>query len=117
MIVIIVTGFEAATQLDALQGTRLQTVPANGILGFEFQAADNVAANHFLATVQLPNGSNPFSNMICPAGQVAGVAGDIDARLAFRATFGVSQGGHCVLDLTEVGDTEIFWRVTYKGMG
>lgn len=117
MIVIIVTGFEAATGLDVLQGTRLQTVPRNGILGFEFQAADNVAANHFLATVQLPDGSNPFSSMLVPSGQVAGVAGDLDTRLAFMATFGVTQGGHCTLDLTEVGDTEVFWRVTYKGRG
>lgn len=117
MIVIIVTGFLGATGLDVLQGTRLQSVPKNGVLGFEIQAADNVAANHFLATIQLPDGSNPLSGMLVPSGQVAGVAGDLDTRLAFMATFKVTQGGHCVLDLTEVGDTEVFYRVTYKGMG
>ncbi len=115
MITIIVTGFEAATNADVLQGTRLQTVPANGILAIEFQAADNVAANRFVAALQLPNGKVPFTGMFAPGGRTAGLAGNLDSDMAFRATFQIRQGGHCVLDFTETGDTEIFWRVTFKG--
>jgi len=115
MITITVTGFEAATIADVLQGTRLQTVPRNGILAVEFQAADNVAANHFLASIQLPSGQTPFTNMLAPGGRTAGLAGNIDSDMAYRATFMIAQGGHCVLGFTETGDTELFWRVTFKG--
>ena len=116
MIVIIVTGLEAATAADVLQGTRLQTVPRNGILLFEMQAADNVAANSFAAAVQLPDGTTPFTGMLVPGGRTAGLAGVFDVGL-FRASFGIQQGGHCVLTFTETGDTEVFWRVTFKGRG
>lgn len=115
MITIIVTGFEAATAADVLQGTRLQTVPSNGILLFEIQAADNVAANNYVAALQMPNGAVPFTGMLVPSGALAGLAGIIDAREAFRASFRITQGGHTVLDFTETGDTEVFWRVTFKG--
>lgn len=115
MITIIVTGFEAATAADVLQGTRLQTVPTNGILMIEMQAADGVAANHYLAALLLPSGAVPFTGMQVPTGAVAGLAGIIDAREAFRASFRIGLGGHSVLDFTEVGDTEVFWRVTFKG--
>lgn len=115
MITITVTGFEAATNADVLQGTRLQTVPSNGILMIEFQAADNVAANSYAAGLQLPSGATPFVGMLVPAGAATGLAGILDAREAYRGSFRISQGGHTVLDFTETGDTEVFWRVTFKG--
>ena len=117
MIVIIVTGLVTGTSADVLQGTRLQTVPKNGILGFELIAADNVAANSYACDIQLPDGSNPVSGMLVPGGRTAGLAGVMDTDVAFKATFQVDQGGHCVLSFTETGDTEVFWRVTYKGRG
>jgi len=115
MITIIVTGFETGSNADVLQGTRLQTVPANGILLLEMQAADNVAANSYTAALQMPNGSVPFTGMLVPGGGATGLAGIISSFEAFRASFRVTQGGHTVLDFTETGDTEVFWRVTYKG--
>ncbi len=117
MITITVTGLEAATNADVLQGTRLQTVPGNGVLAFEIQAADNVVANNYTAAIQLPNGSTPVTGMLVPGGRTAGLAGNIDSDMAYRSTFGIRQGGHCSLDFTETGDTEVFWRVTYKGTG
>lgn len=115
MIIITVTGFEAATNTNVLQGTRLQTVPSNGILAVEMQAADNVAANSYAASLELPDGSVPFTGMLVPGGRTAGLAGNIDSDMAYRATFAISQGGHAVLSFTETGDTEVFWRVTFKG--
>lgn len=115
MIIITVTGFEVATASDVLQATRLQTVPSNGILLIEMQAADNVAANSYATSLQLPDGTTPFTGMLVPGGATSGLAGNIDSRLAYRGSFGIRQGGHCVLDFTETGDTEIFWRVTFKG--
>lgn len=115
MITIIVTGFEAATATDVLQGTRLQTVPSNGILLIEMQAADNVAANSWAASLQLPSGRTPFTGMLVPGGRTAGLAGCLDPEFSFQASFRIRQGGHSVLDFTETGDTEVFWRVTFKG--
>jgi len=115
MITITVTGFEAATATDVLQGTRLQTVPKNGILAVEMQAADNVAANSYVASLQLPSGATPFTGMLVPGGRTAGLAGNIDSDMAYRATFNIAQGGHASLNFTETGDTEVFWRVTFKG--
>lgn len=115
MITITVTGFEAATNADVLQGTRLQTVPSNGVLLVEMQAADNVAANSYAAALQLPSGKTPFTGMLVPGGRTAGLAGNLDSDMAYRGSYRIAQGGHAVLDFTETGDTEVFWRVTFKG--
>jgi len=114
MITITVTGNEAATNLDVLQGTRLQTVPANGILAIEVQASLNNGTNGFLMSLQLPDGSTPFTSINVPAGGLA-TGGEIDSRLAYRATFQIRQGGHTSLDFTEVGTALVAWRVTFKG--
>jgi len=116
MIIITVTGNEAATNLNVLQGTRLQTVPKNGILAFEIQASLNDGTNGFLAAIQLPDGTVPITGMNVPGGGLA-TGGELDSRLAYRATFAIAQGGHCVLDFTEVGTAILTWRVTFKGHG
>lgn len=110
---IIVTGFEAASNTDMLQGTRLQSVPAGGVLTFEMQAADNVAANNFVVSIQLPGGDTPMNGVLVPGGLTAGLAGVIDDRAELLASFPVSQGGHTVFSCVETGDTELTWRVTY----
>lgn len=116
MTTITVTGFEAATNADVLQATRLQTVPSNGILLVECQAADAVAANQYVAGLQLPGGAVPFTGMLVPAGAATGLAGVLDSRECYKGSFAITQGGHAVLDFTETGDTEVFWRVTFKSI-
>lgn len=111
---IIIGGFEAASNADILQGTRLQSAPQNGWLFFEMQAADNVAANNYTASIQLPGGDTPMNGTPIPGGTSAGVAGILDDRLALRARFRIRQGGHCVFSVTETGDTEATWRVTFQ---
>lgn len=111
---IVLTGFESATNTDILQGTRLQTFPSAGILTFEMQAADNVAANSYATSIQLPNGDTPLNGVLVPGGATAGLAGILDSRLSMQLRFQISQGGHCVFSVTETGDTEVFWRVTFK---
>ena len=111
--VIILSGQDAASNTDILQGTRLQTVPAGGFLTFELQASDNDATNNFTATVQLPNGDTPFESVRVPAGNTAGLAGVLDSQTKMMATFPVAQGGHAVFSVTETGDAEVTWRITY----
>jgi len=110
---IILGGFEAASNTDILQGTRLQTVPGPGVLTFEIQAADNVAANNYTVSVQLPGGDTPMNGTPIPGSATAGLAGILDERMNLTASFPISQGGHCVFSCIEVGDTEMTWRVTY----
>lgn len=111
--VIILSGQEAATNTDILQGTRLQSIPANGQLTFELQASDNVAANNYTVSIQLPGNDSPLTNVLVPGGATAGLAGVIDERLDLQATFGITQGGHCVFSCVETGDAEMSWRVTF----
>lgn len=106
-------GFEAATNTDILQGTRLQTVPSNGILTFEMQAADNVAANNYTVAIQLPEGDTPMNGVPAPGGASAGLAGVLDHNRMLRASYPIGQGGHCSFSCVETGDTELTWRVTF----
>lgn len=110
---IILSGQEAADNPDILQGTRLQTVPANGVMTFELQAADNDATNNFTVTVQLPGGDTPMNATRIPCGNTSGLAGVIDERTNLTASFLIRQGGHVVFSADETGDTELSWRITY----
>jgi len=111
---IILSSQEAATNTDILQGTRLQTVPAGGFLTFEMQASDNDATNNFTASIQLPGGDTPMESVRIPCGNSTGLAGVIDDRTKLMATFPVAQGGHTVFSVSETGDAEVTWRVTYS---
>lgn len=111
---IILSGQEAASNTDILQGTRLQTVPSAGYLLFELQASDNDATNNYTASIQMPNGDTPMNATRIPCGTTSGLAGVIDDRTALRVRFRIQQGGHCVFGATETGDAELSWRVTYQ---
>lgn len=106
-------GLEAATNTDILQGTRLQTVPSNGVLTFEIQASDLIAANSMAVSIQLPNGDTPMNGVFAPGTATAGLTGILDDRLYMRASYPIGQGGHCSFSCVEVGDTELTWRVTF----
>lgn len=108
---ITVSGFEAATNTDVMNGTRLVTVPA-GWVKVEIIAADNVAANSYTCSLTLPGGSAPWLDVLVPGGATAGLAGVMDDRLSLSGVFPVPQDGHVTLSVTETGDTETYWRVT-----
>ncbi len=115
MTIIILSAQEAASNTDILQGTRLQSVPSGGALTFEMQASDNVAANNYTASIQMPGGDTPLNGVLIPAGQTAGLAGVIDERMDLQVTLPIQQGGHCVFSCVETGDAEFTWRVTFTG--
>ena len=109
---IILSDVEFATNADILQGTRLQTVPAGGVLTFELQSIANSASNNFAVSIQMPNGDTPLNNVKVPAcnPQLDGV---IDERQNLTVSFPISQGGHCVFSASETGTSSLSWRVTY----
>jgi len=111
--IIVVSEQETGSNADILQGTRLQNVPSNGVLTFEMQASDNIAANNYTASIQLPSGDTPMNNVLVPGGLTAGLTGILDERVNLTASFQVAQGGHSVFSCVETGDTEFFWRVTF----
>ena len=109
---IILSGLEVASNADILQGTRLQTVPAGGILTFELQAQLNDTAANYTVSIQMPNGDTPLNNVRVPGCNPA-LAGVIDERQNLTVSFPITQGGHCVFSATETGTASLSWRVTY----
>lgn len=111
---IIISGQQAATTADILNGTRLATAPAAGVMLFEMQASDNDATNNYTASIQLPGGETPMNATRIPCGNTSGLAGVIDARTSLNASFAVQQGGQVLFSCTETGDSELTWRVTFR---
>lgn len=111
--IIVVSGQEAGSNASILQNTRLQSIPAAGVLTFEIQGSDNDATNNYTADVQLPGNDTPMTAVRIPCGNSTGLAGVLDERTELKASFPVSQGGLCVFGVTETGDAELTWRVTY----
>jgi len=107
---IIVTGQEAATNNDLLNGTRLVSPPSAGLLTMEFQSNLNDATDRFNVTIQLPDGSTPMNGVAVPAGTV----GQLDERTLMRYTAFVSAGGHAVVSLVETGTAIVTWRITFS---
>ena len=109
---IILSNYEVASNSDILQGTRLQTVPAGGVLTFELQASTMDTANNFAVSIQMPNGDTPLNNTLVPGCNPA-LGGVIDERQNLTVSFPIMQGGHCVFSCVETGTTQLSWRVTY----
>ena len=109
---IILSSQEFASNADILQGTRLQTVPAGGIMTFELQAQNNDASNGIAVSVQMPNGDTPLNSVQVPACNPS-AQGVIDERQNLTVSFPIMQGGHCVFSATETGSSSLTWRVTY----
>ena len=109
---IILSGLEVASNADILQGTRLQTVPAGGVLTFELQGQLNDTAANYTVSIQMPNGDTPLNNTLIPGTSVAD-DGIIDERQNLTVSFPIAQGGHCVFSVTETGSCSLTWRITY----
>lgn len=111
--VIIESGFIAATNADLLTATRLQTAPADGVLLFQVQASDNDATNNYKIDLQLPDSDVPMVAQDVPGGRTAGLAGQLDEQMMLQYATQVGKGGRVVFGLTETGDAECTWRVTF----
>ena len=108
--IIVQSALVSASTTDILQGTRLQTVPRNGILTFELSADLAAAANNYTATIQLPGGDTPLNGVLVPA---SAVIGQLDDRNKLQVSFPTGQGGHAVFSVTETGTAVLVYRVTF----
>ncbi len=113
---IYLTGFEAATNTDILDNTRLTSIPHNGQLTVQCLANLNNATNGFTITIQLPDGKVPVDTQRVSAGQeVEGaLGGQLDNRLLDQWTFPAAQGGHFTISFTESGTAVLTWRVVLR---
>jgi len=109
---IILLSQEAASNTDVLQGTRLQSLPNNGILTFELQGSVATPTNNHAVTIQLPSGSTPVNSATVPA-DGTGTVGIIDDRLSLKFRFRVTQGGHCVFGTVLTGTSTLTWRTVF----
>lgn len=114
---IYLTGVEAASNTDLLNGTRLSSIPySGGALTIQALANLNNATNRFAITIQLPDGSVPVDGQAVSAGQeVEGaLGGQLDARLLDQWSFPAPQGGHFTIAFTETGTALVTWRVVLR---
>lgn len=105
-----ITGREAATNADLMNGTRLVTVPV-GQIKVEFQADLNTAAANYTVSVVLPGGDAPFLDVIVPSSNPS-LTGVMDERTTLSAIFDILEAGHVTVSVTETGTTLMDWRIT-----
>jgi len=111
---IILSGNLDATVADLLNDTRLQTVPSNGIMTFEFQASDASLTDNFAVSIQMPSGDTPMNGVVIPAGVTSGA---LNANDKLQASFPLRQGGHVTVSCTETGTALLAYRITYTPAG
>lgn len=100
----------SASNTDILAApSRFTSIPYAGTFTMEFQATANDATNNFQITVQLPDGTVPFEDLLAPAGATAGGLNDDDL---FFAQFEVAKGGHVLVSATENGTALLNCRFT-----
>lgn len=102
-----------ATNTDVLNGTRLNSIPYNGMLTLQFSANLADATNNWVLTIQEPNGDVPVDAQIVPGNNPA-LGGVLDDRTLLQFSFGATQGGHFVVSLTEAGTAIATWRAVLR---
>ncbi len=102
-----------ATNADILNGTRLNSIPYNGILTFLVLADLANATNFYAMTIQLPNGDVPVDAQIVP-GINPSIGGVLDDRMNFMMSFDATIGGHFNISLTETGAAIATWQAVLR---
>ena len=102
-----------ATDADVLNGTRLNAIPFNGIITFDFLADLSNATNNYLLTLQLPGGDVPVDGQQVLGANPA-LGGVLDERQLMRYSFRAPQGGHFTVSLTETGTAICSFRAVLR---
>lgn len=102
-----------ATDTDVLNGTRLNSIPYNGIITFQFSCNLANASNNWVLTIQQPGGDVPVDSQIL-AGTNPALDGVLDERTLQMYSFKAPQGGHFTVSLTETGTAIAIWRAVLK---
>lgn len=109
MVPIVEQNIIVASDTDVLNGTRLNSIPYNGIITFMFSVDLANATNNWTLTLQLPDGDVPIDSQIL-TGTNPSLGGVLDERTLFKASYRAPQGGHFTVSLTETGTAIATWR-------
>ncbi len=102
-----------ATNADVLAApSRLAAIPSNGVLTIEASALQSNAVNRGTLTLQLPDGDVPFEDLVIPANGQTVTEHVLNLDTMLKIVMPVAQGGHVLLNFTEVGAVEIILHVT-----
>ena len=106
---IIITGVEAASNVNLLAGSRLETLPSGAtFLHFRCSANLNTTANFFSLTIELPSGLIPMDGQRVPSNG-DGLVGVLDERTLMQWTWPATVGGRFILSVVESGTAEFVW--------
>lgn len=112
---IIESGQITDSDADILNGTRLATAPANGILTVQLQSSHNDDTDHYVSSLQRPGGDVPMTDVRVPCGNTDGLAGVLDDRTLLGVEMPIQQGGQVLLSATREGaDSLMTWRVVFR---
>lgn len=99
-----------ATNNDILAApSRLAAMPYAGTLILEFQAGENTPTNHYVITLQLPDGTTPIDGQLVVDGVTAGA---LNADDKYVVAVPATKGGHVLLSAIETGTTTLMIRAT-----
>lgn len=110
---IIVSEEETGTNADILAGTLLENIPEDGTLTLEMQASDCIAANHYVATLQVGD-IVPMTGVLIPGAPTAGLTGTLNDLTKLMITLIVTKGDKVLFSTVETGDAEFMWRATFN---
>ena len=94
----------AASDTDILAApSRLSAIPGDGVMTIEASTTDADASNYGVLTLQMPDGENPFENLLIPANGYSTADNVLHDDTAVQVQVPVQQGGHVSLAYTETG--------------
>lgn len=110
---IVLSDIATGSVTDLLNDTRLQSVPRNGRMTIQLLADNNDATNNFTCTIQLPDGDTPINGIKVPSSNPS-LAGVLDERQLFQASYNIAQGGHVTISFTETGTAILAYRIIFR---
>ena len=111
---IIESGYITDSDADILNGTRLATAPANGVLTVQLQSSDTDDTNRYTASLQRPGGDVPMTDVLVPAGNNDSKAGVLDDRTLLGVEMPIQQGGQVLLSAVLEGMAVMTWRAVFR---
>jgi len=94
----------SASNTDILAApSRLAAIPGDGVMTIEVSCTDSDATNFGTITLQLPDGENPFEDLLIPANGFSTADNVVHDDTALQISIEVAQGGHVTLSYAESG--------------
>lgn len=108
---IMITGVEAASNVNLLANSRIETLPqGSNYLHFRCQSSLADATNSYALTIELPSGLIPVDGQIVMGNNPA-LGGVLDERTLMQWTWPAVVGGRFIISVVESGTALFTWLV------